>query len=153
MSDTLTRDLRDVANREHAAFMKQAMTDYNGAITAIRTANNPDSAAVDLIHTSEELARHAKAFAEKMRDKLSAEMRETGQFEVLGTGIAATMRSGSLKGYVTDSRELEGAYPELYLPQPDKLDQGRLTKMLRAGMKVPGAELSAGAPSLAIRRI
>ena len=156
MSEALTRetrDLRDVANAEYAQFLKGAMVGFNAAFTAIRAANDPDSAGLNLLCASEELERQLKAFSGKMRATLFSEMQSTGQFQVEGDGVVAELRAGATRGAVTDAKVLQAAMPELFVPQPDKVDAACLTKMLKAGMTVPGAELTTGAPTLAIRRI
>ena len=153
MSEALTKDLRDVANAQYAQFIKPAVAAFNEALGAVRTANDPDSPTVDLIDAAEQAEKQFKAMAGALRAGLFAEMQATGQFEVEGNGVAASLRAGSTTGEVTDEKALKAAHPDLYLPQPDKLDRSRLTKMLKAIVSVPGAKLSTGAPTLAIRKV
>ncbi|MBS1044530.1 siphovirus Gp157 family protein [Gluconobacter cerinus] len=153
MSEALTKDLRDVANAEYAGFIKDGVQAYIDALMALRVANDPDSATVDLIYAAERAEAQFKAHVGRMRAALFAEMQATGQFEVEGNGVAASLRVGSTTGEVTDEKALKAAHPDLYLPQPDKLDRSRLTKMLKAIGSVPGAKLSTGAPTLAIRKV
>lgn len=153
MSEALMKDLRDVANAQYAQFLKPAIKAFNDALELLRAANDPDGPTVDLIDATEQAGKQFNAAAGALRAALFSEMQSTGQFEVEGNGIAASLRAGSTSGEVTDEKALKAAHPDLYIPQPDKLDKARLTKMLKAIGSVPGAKLSTGAPSLAIRKV
>gem|GEM_PF-6089432 len=152
MSETLTRDLRDVANENHAQEIKAATDAYVAALTSIRGANNPDGPALDLILACEAAAAKFKAMEDQMRAAPFRTMQGDGVVSFEYGGMVATVRAGSTSAQVTDMATLKKAAPELFVPQPDKLLQSELTKRLKAGMAVAGAQLSTGAPSLTIRR-
>ncbi|QDH17443.1 siphovirus Gp157 family protein [Swingsia samuiensis] len=153
MSEVLTKDLRDLVNMEYGRIIKPAMQVFNAEITAIRSANDPISAAVNLIDASERIAKLMKHLSEELRTAVAQEMKETGQFEVEGKGIVASLRAGSTSSQVTDEKALRDAYPDLFIPQPDKLDKARLTKALKTIGAIPGAELTTSKEfSLTIRR-
>ena len=152
MSQTLTRDIRDVANEIHAREIKPAIDAYIAALTAIRGANDPDGPTVSMILACEAAAAKLKGAEGNLRAALFASMKDNGAIDFEHDGMIAAVRAGSTSATIKDETALRAAAPELFISSPDKLDRAALTKRLKAGMPVAGAELSTGAPTLVIRR-
>ena len=155
MSETLTRylrDLRDVENELHRADLHPAINAYSASLMALREANISDGATVDLIFALEDLQRVVKPAIEQLRAALLTDMQESGTTDIERSGVVVSIRGGALSGTPTDLKLLREAAPELFTPQPAKLERALLTKRLKAGIDVPGATLTTGEPSLSFRR-
>ena len=145
-------DLRRVVNAIHADQIKPAFDEYVAALGAVRSANDPDAPSVDMIQACEALQAKFKAAAETLRSSLFASMKETGVTEFERGMFVVSIRAGATSASIKDEKAVRLAAPDLFLPQPDKVDKAALTKRLKAGIEVKGAELSTAAEMLAIRR-
>lgn len=145
-------DLRRIVNAIHADQIKPAFDEYVTALGAIRSANDPDGPSVDMIQACEAMQAKFKAAVETLRSSLFASMKETGVLEFERGMFAVSIRAGATSAVIKDEKAARLAAPDLFLPQPDKVDKAALTKRLKAGIEVKGAELSTAAETLAIRR-
>ncbi|GAA4475472.1 siphovirus Gp157 family protein [Gluconacetobacter asukensis] len=135
----------DLINKLHADDLKPAIDRYVRWIIASRADGaEVDQCEVELAEALDELGKAAKAAREALRASVHDEMLECGilQFDTLN--FSASHVAGAQRATVTDLKKLRAARPDLFKPQPDNLDTAALTKLLKAGIMVDGAELSNG---------
>lgn len=132
-------------NKSHADDLKPAIDRYVRWVQAARVDGaEVDQCAVELAEALDEVEKAAKAVREALRESVHAEMLECGvlQFDTLNFSVSHV--AGAQKATVTDPKKLRAARPDLFKPQPDKLDTAALAKLLKAKIAVDGAELSNG---------
>lgn len=138
-------------NQIHGDKMRPALLKYNECITAIRVDGaNTDACALEEIAALEEVERQAKHARELLRSELALRMQEDGVTGFHSDNWQATLRQPAQDVRVTDEKALKSARPELWEPQPDKLNRTELKKLAKKE-EIPGVVLgNGGAPVLVV---
>lgn len=132
-------------NKLHAEDMKPGIDRYVRWVQAARAEGaEVDQCAVELAEALDELEKAAKAAREELRASVHAEMLECGVLQFETPNFSVSHVAGAQRATVTDPKRVRAARPDLFKPQPDKLDTAALAKLLKAGIMVDGAELSNG---------
>ncbi len=141
-------------NKSHADDLKPAIDRYVRWVQAARVDGaEVDQCAVELAEALDELEKSAKAAREVLRESVHAEMLECGVLQFETPNFSVSHVASAQKATVTDPKKLRAARPDLFKPQPDKLDTAALAKLLKAGIVVDGSSLSnGGSGHLQIRR-
>nr|WP_240161763.1 siphovirus Gp157 family protein [Gluconacetobacter azotocaptans] len=134
-------------NAIHAETMKPRVDRW---VSWLRAAREPDAevdqCVVEAIEALDAIEKGAKATRELLRGALHADMLASGVLSFEATNYVASHVSASVDVLVSDEQAIHAARPDLFKPQPDKLDKAALKKLLNAGIKVEGATLSNGGP-------
>ncbi|WP_258367792.1 siphovirus Gp157 family protein [Komagataeibacter oboediens] len=113
---------------------------------------NMDQIALEQIAMLELWSKESEAQAKALRQALVMEMEDTGVLSFAGDHHTGSLSTPPQSLTVTDEKALRAARPDLFEPQPDKLNRAELTKALKRGEQVEGATLSnGGAMRLVIR--
>ena len=147
MSDVIL----STANRVHAEIMRDAIMDWNTFIVAIRAPGaNVDACMLNLIGAAEELERKAKQAAQLMRPELAQSMGNDGVTAFQSDRWKASLRVTLPEPLVSDEEALKAAHPELWEPQPDKLNRIEMKKLAKQ-RSLPGISFTnGGAPVLVV---
>ena len=147
MSDLLLAS----ANRIHADILRPAIAAWSNFLTSIRKKGaNIDACYLELIGAAEELERKGKQAAQLMRPELAQLMSGDGVTGFQSENWKASLREKVPEPFVADEKALKAAYPELWLPQPDKLQTNEMKKLARKN-DLPGVSLTnGGAPVLVL---
>ena len=139
------------ANRVHAEIMRDAIMDWNSFIMAIRAPGaNFDACMLNLIGAAEELERQAKQAAQLLRPELAQSMERDGVTGFQSDRWKASLRSTLPEPIVSDEAALKSAHPELWEPQPDKLNRTEMKKLAKQ-RSLPGISFTnGGAPVLVV---
>ncbi|WP_215762230.1 hypothetical protein [Acetobacter sp. P1H12_c] len=138
-------------NRVYAEYLHADMGAVNGCMKAIRLPGaNTDGCALELIGVLENVERKAKFARDLLRAALCNQMQIDGVVCLESDHWKATVMRPAASAHISDEKALKAARPELWKPQPDKLDRTELNKLVRNG-PVPGATLTnGGAPTLRV---
>jgi len=131
----------DHANEIHKNVLRPAMNEWIEALTAMRAANDPDGPAIAGIVVLERLAKGSKELADILRDKVRVSCDDSGVLGFEAGAYEVARVRPKPQGEVSDADALRIAAPELFEPQPDKINRTELTKRLRKGEALPGAAL------------
>lgn len=147
MSDPILK----AVNQLYAMYLKEDQVDLSNCMKAIRADGaHTDNQALELIGILENLERRAKHARELLRTELAQQMLEDGVTGMQSQNWKATLMEASRTAIITDEKALKAGRPELWEPQPDKLNKTELNKLARKG-DVPGVTLSnGGAPVLRV---
>nr|WP_269109732.1 siphovirus Gp157 family protein [Acetobacter senegalensis] len=131
--------------------MRPALLKYNECIKGIQQEGaNTDAYALEEIGILAEIERQAKHCQELLRPKLALRMQEDGVTGFHSENWQATLRQPAPDVRVTDEKALKSARPELWEPQPDKLNRTELKKLAKKE-EIPGVVLgNGGAPVLVV---
>lgn len=142
----------EAANRIYADALRPAVNDLVAQVNAMRAANDPDGPAIPAIEALERIAKAAKDMGAELRAGVLKSCQESGVTGFEAGGYDVTIKRGSVGAVVTDPNALRAAAPELFVPQPDKIATPELTRRLKAGETLPGAELAeTGSAAIQIR--
>lgn len=146
-------NLSKVMDRIYVQQVSPAIKAFNASRLASKEQDaNLDQIALEQIVMLELWAKEAKAQAEVLRKELAAEMEETGVLSFASTDHTGSLSCPPQQPTVTDEKALRTSRPDLFEPQPDKLNRAELTKALKKGERIDGATLSnGGAMRLVIR--
>ncbi|WP_102323899.1 siphovirus Gp157 family protein [Komagataeibacter saccharivorans] len=108
--------------------------------------------ALDQIAMLELWAKESAAQAKELRKALVKDMDETGTLGLFSDKYEGGLSHPPRELMITDEKALHASRPDLFEPQPDKLNRAELTKALKKGERIDGATLSnGGAMRLVIR--
>lgn len=141
-------------NSLHASHVKPVFDKWVSAIMEAREVGeaHADKEAIEGIVALENIEKAAKEGQRILRDAMAEYMSENGLLGFNSTHYSAGLSAAPQTVTVTDENAVRAARPDLFEPQPDKLNRTELTKKLKHGDAVPGATLSnGGAPRLVIR--
>ena len=138
-------------NQVYADHLKADLSAINKTMLSIRSENaRTDNDTLDLIGTLESLTKHTKRAAEILREKLGSQMQEDGVVAMQSDVWVGSLARSPQTATITDESALKILHPELWEPQPDKLNRTELNKLARKG-SLPGVNLSnGGAPVLRV---
>lgn len=147
----MSNPILTAVNRTYAEYLHQEISGVNQCMKAIRAPGaNTDGQALELIGVLENLERRAKHARDLLRAELSNQMQADGVVCLESANWKATVMRPASTAHIADEKALKAARPELWKPQPDKLDRAELNKLVRNG-PVPGASLTnGGAPTLRV---
>ncbi|GAJ29831.1 hypothetical protein [Acidomonas methanolica] len=145
-------DVLNAMNRIHADALKPAMDAWIDALNSARKANDPDTPTVAGIVALERLKAASDDAMKELRVALYESAASQGVLSYEAGPYVVTIKQPSIGAVVFDEAALRVAAPDLFVPQPDKIATPELTRRLKAGEHLPGAELDRkGAPSIQIR--
>lgn len=129
------------------------LSDFDGqALAVLRSADDDEMLVTGIKERIDQLRSRAErlsARAAAKREAVLSAMIETGRKKIEAPDCTVSIRSTPASVVITD----ETAIPDSYLkPQPPKVDKAALRDALKQGASIPGAMLSNGGQSLAIRR-
>ncbi|BBC81247.1 hypothetical protein AcetOrient_orf04404 [Acetobacter orientalis] len=138
-------------NQIYATHLVDDLRALSDCMKAIRAEGaKTDNEALEIIGILENLERKAKHAQALMRTELANQMLEDGVTGMQSQNWKATLAEAARTAIITDEKALKSAMPELWAPQPDKLNKTELNKLARKG-DVPGVSLSnGGAPVLRV---
>lgn len=139
-----------IINDNHSP-LKRAIDDYIPLLTQARQANDILPAAVQLHEVLAQIESVAKAAKTAIKQAIVQRMLEDGEFQVDAGLYMASIRKGSTRAVVTDEKALKAAAPELFKPQPDKVDTRLLGQALKVRPELAGARLVEGDPTITIK--
>jgi hypothetical protein len=130
----------------------EGLTDLQEILSAIvRSALTDEAMALGLRGRIKEMQQRAERLEDRaVLNKSTARdvMAETGVRKITAPDFTVSLRDGSPNVVVTEETAIPATY---FKPQPAKLDRVALLSALKAGLQVPGAELSNGQPVLSVR--
>ncbi|MUG90164.1 siphovirus Gp157 family protein [Bombella sp. ESL0385] len=139
-----------IINDNHAP-LKRAIDDYVPLLAQARQANEILPVAVQLHEVLGQIEAIAKAARTAIKAAIVSQMMADGEFQVDAGPYMASIRKGATRAVVTDEAALKDAAPELFKPQPDKIDARALGQMLKFRPELAGAELVEGDPTITIK--
>ena len=117
-------------------------------VRSARAAEAMAKAAADMAQDMSARAARYKGRSERMRGIVLAAMDAIGERKLEGPDVTVSLTPGRAGVVVSD----ETVIPDAYWKQPPRvLDKKALGDDVKAGVVVPGAELSNGMPSLTVR--
>ncbi|WP_367159940.1 siphovirus Gp157 family protein [Kozakia baliensis] len=134
-------EVLDRANDLHRDAIKPAFDAYVEALKAMRAANDPDGPAIAAIVSLEALQKAAKEMESTLRAKVTASLDESGVLGFEAGAYEVSRVRPKPQADVLDLEAIRHAAPDLFEPQPDKLNKTELTKRLRKGEEIPGAQM------------
>lgn len=143
-------DLLSIINDNHAP-LKRAIDDYIPLLTQARQANDILPVAVQLHEVLGQIEAIAKAARTDIKAAIVSQMMEDGEFQVDAGPYMASIRKGATRAVITDEKDLREAAPELFKPQPDKVDTRLLGQALKVRPELAGARLVEGDPTITIK--
>lgn len=149
--DRLTRDYPDIDDQTLFDTL-EGVSDLSDQLQVlIRSALEDESLAEALKIRMADMRARASRLDQRMERKraLAAEvMREAGLPRVVAPDFTASIRPVSPGLVVSDETAIP---PAFWMPQPPRLNRQELLGALKAGTSVPGAGLSNGGSTLAVR--
>ncbi|CAI9119568.1 hypothetical protein [Brytella acorum] len=136
----------EIANKLNRDAFKPAVDAYSDALEAMRAANDPDSPAIAMIVALERIQKAAKDIEELLRVAVRDSNQEQGVLAFEAGPYEVTIARGAVSLTIKDLAALRAAAPDLFEPQPDKLNRTELKKRLTQGLELAGAELSPPGP-------
>ncbi|UPO80337.1 hypothetical protein DTQ13_08690 [Parasaccharibacter sp. TMW 2.1888] len=143
-------NLISIINDNHGT-LKRAIDDYIPLLTQARQANDILPAAVQLHEVLGQIEAIAKAARTDIKAAIVSQMMADGEFQVDAGPYTASIRKGATRAVVTDEKALREAAPELFKPQPDKVDTRLLGQALKVRPELAGAQLVEGEPTITIK--
>ncbi|WP_010517779.1 siphovirus Gp157 family protein [Komagataeibacter oboediens] len=146
-------DLAIVMDRIYVEQIAPAIKALNASRVASKAPDaNMDQIALEQIAMLELWSKESEVQAKALRSSLTGEMEDTGILAFESKHFTGSLAASPQTATVTDEKALRAARPDLFEPQPDKLNRAKLTKALKRGEQVEGATLSnGGAMRLVIR--
>lgn len=146
-------DLSTLMDRIYVEQIAPAIKALNASRVASKAAGaNVDQIALEQIAMLELWSKESEAQAKSLRRALTGDMEETGVLAFESEHFTGSLAASPQTATVTDEKVLRAARPDLFEPQPDKLNRAELTKALKKGQRIDGATLSnGGAMRLVIR--
>lgn len=147
----MTDPILTIVNQVYATHLVDELQALSSCMKAIRADGaKTDNEALEIIGILENLERKSKHAQALMRTELANQMLEDGVTGMQSQNWKATLAEAARTAIITDEKALKSAMPELWVPQPDKLNKIELNKLARKG-DVPGVSLSnGGAPVLRV---
>lgn len=139
-----------IINDNHSP-LKRAIDDYIPLLTQARKVNDLLPVAVQLHEVLVQIEDIAKAAQMGLKQAIVSQMLEDGEFQVDAGPYMASIRKGSTRAVVTDEKALKAAAPELFKPQPDKVDTRLLGQALKVKPELAGAQLVEGDMTITIK--
>lgn len=140
---------QEVMNKHHPV-LKSCIDEYVPLLLEARKANDPLPHAVQMGELLKHLSSIAKDYADATRRFSIQDMQETGQYNAECGPYIVTLRKGSERAVVRNAEALRTQAPELFKPQPDKVDTKELGQRLKF-QHMEGAELVEGEPTIMVR--
>ncbi|WP_281650206.1 siphovirus Gp157 family protein [Novacetimonas hansenii] len=146
-------DILSIINKVYAERIKDDLTRFTSRLLAARVPGaNVDAEAIELIEAMEAVEKSMKAARGILREAEEADMQENGILGFESENYEASLSRKPRQPIITDDAKLRADHPELFEPQPDKLNRSALIKALETGAHINGATLSnGGGMSLVIR--
>ncbi|QOF94259.1 siphovirus Gp157 family protein [Novacetimonas hansenii] len=146
-------DILSIINKVYAERIKDDLTRFTSRLLAARAPGaDVDAEAIELIEAMEALEKSLKTSRGILRDAEEDEMQENGTLWFESENYEAGLSRKARQPIITDDAALRAGHPELFEPQPDKLNRSALIKALKTGAHINGATLSnGGGMSLVIR--
>ncbi|RFD19493.1 hypothetical protein DY926_10850 [Komagataeibacter melaceti] len=145
--------LATVMDRIYVEQVAPVIKTFNASRVASKaTGANVDQIALEQIAMLELWGKEAAAQAATLRKVLAGDMEGTGVLAFESEHYTGSLATSPQTATVTNEQALRAARPDLFEPQPDKLNRAELTKALKQGERIDGATLSnGGAMRLVIR--
>lgn len=143
-------DVLGIINQRHA-LLKREFDQYVPLLLSARAANDLLPVAVQIHEVMAHIEAIARATRQEIRQAIVSQMMEDGEFQVDAGPYMASIRKGSTRAVVTDEKALREAAPELFKPQPDKVDARLLGQALKVRAELAGARLVEGEPTVTIK--
>ncbi|WP_395370731.1 siphovirus Gp157 family protein [Komagataeibacter diospyri] len=145
--------LAKVMDRIYVEQVAPAIKAFNASRVASKAPDaNMDQIALEQIAMLELWSKESEAQAKALRQALVMEMEEAGVLAFESEHFTGSLAASPQTATVTDEKVLRATRPDLFEPQPDKLNRTELTKSLKKGEQIDGATLSnGGAMRLVIR--
>lgn len=143
-------NLVKIINDNHSP-LKRAIDDYIPLLTQARQANDILPAAVQLHEVLAQIEAVAKAAKTAIKAAIVSQMMADGEFQVDAGLYMASIRKRATRAVITDEKALKAAAPELFKPQPDKVDTRLLGQALKVRPELAGARLVEGDPTITIK--
>ncbi|WP_182356525.1 siphovirus Gp157 family protein [Komagataeibacter europaeus] len=146
-------DLAKVMDRIYVKQVYPMIKSFNASRIAYQEGEaKHQQVALDQIAMLELWAKESAAQAKELRKSLAADMEETGTLGLFSDKYEGGLSRSPQELVITDEKALRAAHPDLFEPQPDKLNRVELTKALKRGERIDGVTLSnGGAMRLVIR--
>ncbi len=136
--------------RRHHTEMKALLDEYVPLAVELKKTNDQIVPAVQIYEVLRLLSDAVKQFRDAMKTAIVEDMQATGTIETEAGPYTVTLRKGATRAVVQDETALRAARPDLFEPQPDKINPRLLGQALRFGA-VEGAALVEGDPTIAVK--
>ena len=146
-------DILSIINKVYAERIKDDLTRFTSRLLAARAPGaDVDAEAIEIIEAMEAAEKAFKVGRRILKDSVEADMQENGILWFESQNYKAGLSRRPRQPIITDDAALRAGHPELFDPQPDKLNRSALIKALKTGAHINGATLSnGGGMSLVIR--
>ncbi|MCT6839384.1 MAG: hypothetical protein M3036_17205 [Bifidobacteriales bacterium] len=136
--------------RRHHTEMKALLDEYVPLVRELKKTNDQIVPSVQIYEVLRRLSDSVKDYRDAMKTAIVEDMRATGTIETEAGPYTVTLRKGATRAVVQDETALRAARPDLFEPQPDKINPRLLGQALRFGA-VEGAALVEGDPTIAVK--
>lgn len=145
----MTTNLKEISN-SHAISLRPLTLKYTDATKKIGRVNDPITPATHKLKVIDKLISSLKMEKENLRNGLINFMKETGCITSDADGWTVSLAHKPKRVVITDRKHFEKNYPDYFKPQPPKLDETKVRKLLEY-KEIDGAHLEDGGDTISIR--